>query len=35
MGRFTVEGALFYLGWATAGVMALACIGMVVTMLWG
>jgi NRAMP (natural resistance-associated macrophage protein)-like metal ion transporter len=35
MGRFTVEGALFYLGWATAGVMALAGIGMVVTMLWG
>jgi NRAMP (natural resistance-associated macrophage protein)-like metal ion transporter len=31
MGRFTVEGTLFYLGWATAGVMGLAGIGMVVT----
>ena len=35
MGRFTIEGALLYLGWATAGVMALAGIGMFVTMFSG
>lgn len=31
MGRFKIEGALLYLGWATALVMALAGIGMLVT----
>ena len=35
MGRFKIEGALLYLGWATAGLMALAAIGMFVTMFSG
>ena len=35
MGRFRIEGALLYLGWATAGLMALAAIGMFVTMFSG
>jgi NRAMP (natural resistance-associated macrophage protein)-like metal ion transporter len=33
MGQFTVRGWLSYLGWTTAGVMALACVAMLVGML--
>ena len=35
MGRFKIEGPLLYLGWATAGLMGLAAIGMFVTMFSG
>ena len=35
MGHFKIEGALLYLGWATAGLMGLAAIGMFVTMFSG
>jgi Mn2+/Fe2+ NRAMP family transporter len=35
MGRFKIEGALLYLGWTTAGVMALAGLGMLVTAIFG
>jgi Mn2+/Fe2+ NRAMP family transporter len=33
MGQFTVHGWLSYLGWATAAVMALASVAMLVGML--